>query len=131
MSVAFIEADNLLHGALRDNHLIIWDLQTGSERDKADWTDDLEGPRSRSFHRPIVVALCLESCLLAVVHRGQDILLWSLESYALHNTYNRNGNSSRIQSCGDDAGALCLAFSVAPDANLLAVDYADEDLLLF
>jgi hypothetical protein len=66
-----------------------------------------------------------------VVYRGQDILLWSLESYALHDTYNRNGSSSRIQSRGDDAGALCLAFSMAPDANLLAVGYAYGDLLLF
>lgn len=66
-----------------------------------------------------------------MVYRGQDILLWSLESYALHDTYNRNSSSSRIQSRGDDAGALCLAFSVASDANLLAVGYADGDLLLF
>lgn len=131
MSVAFVEEDNLLLGALRNNHLIIWDLQTGSERDKIDWTDDVEVSRPRSFHRPIVAALCLESCLLAVVYRGQDILLWSLESYALHDTYNRKGSSSRIRSSGHDAGALCLAFSMAPDANLLAVGYADGDLLLF
>ena len=131
MSVAFIEEDQLLLGALRNNHLMIWDLPTGSEKAQVDWTEDIKGPRSRLFHRPIVVALCLESCLLAVVYRGQDVLLWSLETYALHDTYNRNGRSSRAPSCGDDAGALCLAFSVAPDANLLAVGYADGDLLLF
>lgn len=66
-----------------------------------------------------------------MVYRGQDILLWDLESYALHDTYNRNGSSSRTKSHGFDAGVICLAFCVAPNASLLAAGYSDGDLLLF
>ena len=131
MSVAFIEEDQLLLGALRNNCLMIWDLSTGDVRDTVDWTEDFEGPRSNSFRRPTIAAFCTESCLLAVVYRGQDILLWSLESYTLLDTYNRHGSSSKTKSRGDDAGVLCLVFSEAPHANLLAAGYLDGDLLLF
>ena len=131
MSVAFIEEDQLLLGALRNNHLMIWDLSTGSVKDRADWTKDFEGLRSHSYRRPMVAAFCMESCLLAVVYRGQDIVLWDLECYALHDTYNRNGSSSRSKTHGSDAGVICLVFSVAPNATLLAAGYSDGDLLLF
>ncbi len=131
MSVAFIEEDQILLGALRSNQVMIWDLSTGSVRDRIDWTEDLEGPQSRSFRCPTVAAFCTESCLLAVVYRGKDILLWDLERDALHDTYNRNGSSFRTRSLGDDAGVLCLVFSVAPNATLLAAGYSDGDLLLF
>ena len=131
MSVAFVEANQILLGALRNNQLMIWDLSTGIVRDTTNWTEEHEGPRSHSFRRPTVAAFCIESCLLAVVYRGKDILLWDLERDALHDTYNRNGSSSRTISQGDDAGVLCLVFSVAPNATLLAAGYADGDLLLF
>ena len=131
MSVAFIEDDQILLGALRSNQLMIWDLSTGNIRDTINWTQDFEGPILHSYRRPAVAAFCIESYLLAVVYRGQDILLWDLERDALHDTYNRNGSSSRTQSHGDDAGVLCLVFSGAPNATLLAAGYLDGDLLLF
>ncbi|KAL9603105.1 MAG: hypothetical protein Q9179_002320 [Wetmoreana sp. 5 TL-2023] len=128
MSVAFIEEDQLLLGALRNNHLMIWDVQTGGVRDTIDWTEDSEGPYAR---RPTVAAICLESCLLAVVYRGKDILLWSLETYAFHDAYNRHGSSSKTLSHGHDAGVLCVVFNAAPTTHLLAAGYSDGDLLLY
>ena len=131
MSVAVFEEDQLLFGALRNNHLVIWDLFSGIVRDTIDWTEDVEGPQSYSFRRPIVAAFCIESCLLAVVYRGQDIYLWNVENYVLHDTYNRKGSSSRNVTRGDDAGVICLAFSVVPNATFLAAGYSDGELLLF
>ena len=128
ISVAFLGEERLLLAALRNNHLMIWDLDNGAVRDKIKWTEEFGGSMSG---RPITAAFCLESYLLAIVYRGKDILLWSLESYALHDTYNRLGSSSRSQRGGDDAGVLCLVFSLAPAANLLAAGYSDGDLLLY
>lgn len=131
MSVAFIEEDQLLLGALRNNRLMIWDLPTGMVRDAVDWTENIEGPKSHSLRRPMVAAFCMESCLLAVVYRGQDILLWDLESYALYDTYGRQGSSSRDAIKGDDAGVICLVFCGAPNVSLLAAGYSDGELSLF
>ena len=75
MSIAFIEEDQLLLGALRNNCLMIWDLSTGDVRDTVNWTENVKGPRSNSFRRPTIAAFYRESCLLAVVYRGQNILL--------------------------------------------------------
>ena len=131
MSVAFIEEDGLLLGALRNNRLMIWELLDGHIQDTVDWTEDVKGPRSNSFRRPTIAEFCTECELLAVVYRGQDILLWSLESYTLLDTYNRHGSSSKTKCHGDDAGVICLVFSEAPYATLLAAGYSDGDLLLF
>lgn len=128
MSIAFIAEDQLLLGALRNNHLTIWDLASGTVRDMVKWTEDFGGSASR---RPLTAAFCLESYLLAVVYRGKDILLWSLESNALYDTYNRQGSSSRSQTHGHDAGVLCLVFNSAPTTSLLAAGYSDGDLLLY
>ncbi|KAL8968115.1 MAG: hypothetical protein Q9183_002617 [Haloplaca sp. 2 TL-2023] len=128
ISVAFLGEERLLLAALRNNHLMIWDLDNGAVRDKIKWTEEFGGSVSG---RPITAAFCLETYLLAVVYRGKDILLWSLESYALYDTYNRHGSSSRSQRGGADAGVLCLVFNSAPGANLLAAGYSDGDLLLY
>lgn len=131
ISVAIIEENELLLGALRNNHLMIWDLPTGGLTDTVDWAADLHWLRRSSSCRPMVAAFSVESCLLAVVYRGQDILLWDLETYALHDTYNRHGSSSNFKSYGPDAGVICLTFSVAPSASLLAAGNSDGELLLF
>lgn len=132
MSVAFMENEQLLLGALRNNQLIVWDLGTGNVRDSADWTRDLEGFNANSFRHPIFADFCLERGLLAIVYRGQDIILWDLERDALHETYCKHtGARSRDEAPRTSAGAMGLKFSLAPAANLLVVSYSDGDLVLF
>ena len=131
MSVAFVEEEQILLGALRSNQLMIWDLSAGGVRDITNWTQDYEGHILHSYGSPRVAAFCMRSCLLAVVYRGKNILLWDLERDALHDTYSRSGSSSRSTAYGDDAGVICLVFNMAPNATLLAAGYACGDLLLF
>lgn len=132
MSVAFIENEQLLLGALRNNQLMVWDLGTGNLRDSADWTRDLEGFNANAFRRPILADFCVEQGLLAIVYRGQDIVLWDLERDALHETYcKETGARPRDEAPRTSAGAMGLKFSLAPTATLLAVSYSDGDLVLF
>lgn len=132
MSLALIEEDQLLLGALKNNNLAIWDLAEGALRDTADWTLGLGGPQSHAYRRPIAAAFCMESCLLAVVYRGQDILLWDLDRDELQDTYSKAGSTTNNMKVDVSAGVTGgLVFSATPNATLLAAAYSDGDLVLF
>lgn len=132
MSVAFVEENRLLLGALRNNHLMIWDLDTGLLRDSADWTLDLEGPGANAYRRPIAADLSVEHAVLAVVYRGQDVILWDLERDALHGSYCKEaGLRPSDQSSRPSAGIIGVLFGSAAAASTLFVSYADGDLVLF
>lgn len=132
LAVAFVEEQKLLLAALRNNHLMIWDLATAMLRDDADWTLELEGPNAHAFRRPVAAAICIESYLLAVVYRGQDILLWDLERDTLHETYcKETGARAHEQKRHTTAGAIGLIFSLGLSTSLLAASYSDGDLVVF
>ena len=130
LSILLMEEEQLLLGALRNNCLMIWDLTDGVLRDTAIWIED--NPQSQASRRPIAAAFGIESSLLAVIYRGQDILIWDLERDALHDTYCKEygarspGGNSKAQS-----GATSVVFSAAPSSTLLAAAYSDGDLVLF
>ena len=128
MSIAIIGEERLLLAALRDDHLMIYNLDSGAVRDKIKWREDFEPFMGG---QPVTAAFCRESYLLAIIYRGNDIMLWSLENYARYDIYDRYGSSSRSQRRGPNPGVLCLVFSLAPEANLLAAGWADGDLLLY
>lgn len=133
LSIDLVEEEQLLLGALKNNHLMFWDLHMGNLRDSADWTENLEGSISHAYRRPIAASFSMETNLLAVVYRGQDILLWDLERDALHDTYcKETGARSRSHGKrGANPGASSVVFSLAPNTALLAASYADGDLVLF
>ena len=132
MSIVFMEEQQLLLGALKNNHLMVWDLTTGDLRESVNWTIDLEGPDAHAYRRPMTAAFCVESGLLAVLYRGQDIILWDVEENSLHDTYcKESGARAPGEKRVNTAGATGLAFSLAPDTSLLAASYADGDLVLF
>lgn len=132
MSIMFLEEQQLLLGALKNNHLMIWDLVAGTLRESADWTLDLEGPNTHAYRWPIAAAFSPEASLLAIVYRGQDILLWDLERDATHDTYcKESGARVHPDQRLATSGATNLIFNLRPNANLLAVTYSDGDLVLF
>ena len=135
MSLATTEKDELLLGALRDNNLAVWDLTSGTLRDYSNWIEGLEGQQAHStyyFRQPFAAAFCMDTNLLAIVYRGQDILLWDLERDALYDTYNKmSGASPILGKRAADPGVIVLTFNRAPGANSLAAGYSDGDLVLF
>ncbi|KAL8772345.1 MAG: hypothetical protein Q9209_002557 [Squamulea sp. 1 TL-2023] len=130
MSFATTDGDELLLGALRSNNLLVSEMKTGTLRDSSNWTEDLEGQQAHTFCRPIAAAFCMNSNLLAVIYKCQDILPWDLERDDLYNTYNTmTGAGPMLGRRAADAGAIALCR--APGANLLAAAYSDGDLVLF
>lgn len=131
ISLMLMGEDRLLLGALRNNQMMVWDLTTGLLKDSTDWTQHADGQRAHAFRRPTSAAFSTELGFLAVVYRGQDILLWDLERDALYETY---GKETGARSVGDkvtNATVWSLVFSTAPTATLLAAAYSDGDLVLF
>jgi len=131
MSFQFTDEDRILLGALRSNYLMIWDLTTGTLGDSANWTQGFEGESAHAFRRPITAAICVESSLLAVAYRGQDILLWDIEENAVHKAYGKETgeNPGTRQTKNMVTGGL--VFCLDPSASLLATSYPDGDLVLF
>jgi WD40 repeat protein len=128
MSFVLTDDDKLLLGALKNNKLMMWDLTTYKLRDTVDWTQDLEGRRAHAFRRPTTAAFGMEQCLLAVVYRGQDILLWDLERDALYETFAKVSTDGKPLT---NTAVKSLVFSSAPNTTLLAAAYWDGDLVLF
>ena len=134
LSLCFTDEDRLLLGALRNNHLMIWDCASGCLTDSADWTENDDGQQNHAYRRPISAAICVESSLLAVVYRGQDILIWDIESNAPYDTYAKETGSSRNPKAISNVKAFVtggIVFSADPSATLLAASYSDGDLVLF
>lgn len=132
MSLTLTDKDQLLLGALKDHHLRVWNLNNGSLAEDVDWTQGLEGMTKLLYRRPITAAFSMDADLLAIVYKGQDILLWDLESDSLYDTYSReSGASANPGSPYGSAGVRCLVFGAAAKANLLASAYGDGELVLF
>lgn len=132
MSLALTDKEQLLLGALKDHRLKIWDLNTGCLTEDVDWTHDLEGMTKQLYRRPVTAAFSMEADLLAIIYKGQDILLWDLESDSFYDTYSRE--SGAIANPGrpyGSAGVRCLVFGAGVNANLLASAYGDGELVLF
>lgn len=130
LTLALTDNDKLLLGALKNNQLMFWDLTTGLLKDSGDWTQDLEGQNVHAFRRPTAASFSMELNLMAVVYRGQDILLWDLERDALHETYGKETGARSGRGVGN-ATVWSVVFSSAPAATLLAAAYSDGDLVLF
>lgn len=134
LSLSFADEDRLLLGALRDNQLMVWDCTSGFLTNSADWTEDDDGQLNHAYRRPTSAAICVASSLLAVVYRGQDILVWDIESNALYDTFGKEIGANRNCRTATNVKAFVtggLVFSSDPNATLLAASYSDGDLVLF
>ena len=132
IALKLTEDNRLLFGALKDNHVAIWDLTEGCLRDSIDWTVDFSGDRVQSTRPPIAADFCINRGLLAILYRGLDILLWDLDRDSLYATYNKDtGASPLLGRRGCDVGAITIKFGQEDTAGLLAAAYADGDLVLF
>lgn len=133
LALALIDADRRMMGAMKNNHLMLWDLVEGESIASFDWTEELEGASAKAYRRPTSAAIHADSTehsLLAVLYRGQDILLWDLEGETLYDTYGKQG-SRQSDGRTTNATVWSVAFNKAPGANLLAAAYSDGDLILF
>lgn len=134
MALSLVNTDDDLQllGAMKDHQLKIWSVRDELMIEDLDWTRGLEEMTSRLYRRPITAAFSVEASLLAIIYKGQDILLWDLESDAIFDIYSREsgayGNPGRSYG---SSGVRCLVFGNGPSAQLLAAAYTDGELILF
>ncbi len=132
MSMTLTNNDQTLMGALKDHRLKSWDLKTGTLFANLDWTEGLEEMTKLLYRRPTTAAFGMDAHLLAVIYKGQDILLWDLESDSLYDTYNRErGVDGFVGRPYGSSGVRCLCFGAADSADLLCAAYTDGELVLF
>ncbi|KAH8806031.1 hypothetical protein F5884DRAFT_801489 [Xylogone sp. PMI_703] len=132
MSLTLTEQNQFLLAALKDHHLKVWDLNDGTMVEDIDWTKGLEEMTTRLYRRPVTAAFGPEVDLLAIIYKGQDILLWDLENESLYGIYGRE--SGAYEGSGrpyGSAGVRCLVFGSGVNAHLLAAVYGDGELVLF
>lgn len=131
MSLSFAEDDKFLLGSLKNNQLVTWDLTNGVLIESYDWTEGLDDQKACSYRRPIAAACNLEEGLLAIVYRGQDILLWDFQRDALLETYTKEGGAGTSMGRTVNGGAISVVFGHGPNSTLLAATYVDGDLVVF
>ena len=124
ITLALIEEDQLLLGALDYNNLVTWDLAEGTIRNIVNWTQNCQAPSMASF--------CIESNLLAIAYRRHEILLWDLDRHELHDTYNEYGSISKCGKVRPSPGATGgLVFSATPNSTLLAAVFGGWEIVVF
>ena len=77
MALAFMDEDALLVIATKNNLITYWDMVQNTPRDGPfNWTRDFgENDPQLYLKRPTTAAFSIEQGLLAVIYRGEDILL--------------------------------------------------------
>ena len=136
MALTFTEQDGLLLGAIKNNTFMCWDIINGGilRDEPANWTRDFEEQPSIQFRRPTIASFSPHQNLLAIVYRGEDILLWDCEGDRVHDVYEKESGSHLNGSAKVSEGATTvwsLAFSLTIDTTLLAAAYSDGDVVVY
>ncbi|KAI1852577.1 hypothetical protein JX265_003059 [Neoarthrinium moseri] len=132
LGITFIDNDQLLLAALKDNKLLTINLVDMNVKDQTGWAVGLAEEYGRKLlgKDPLSVAFHPEMDLLAVVYRGSDIIIWNYEEEDIYRIY--NFDRGLVQALGEPfAAVMGMAFSRLPQSSLLAASYNVADLVLF
>lgn len=133
VAMAFTLSDDTLVIVAKNNRIIYFSMAEGYLRDEpTDWTREF-AEEGLEFHlrQPTMAAVSAEQKLIAIVYRGEDILLWDIEEDRLHDVYEKETGSRENGSMKVSATVRSVAFSNAPDTSLLAAAYLDGDLIVY
>ncbi|OIW24417.1 hypothetical protein CONLIGDRAFT_97007 [Coniochaeta ligniaria NRRL 30616] len=136
ISMAFTSSDNTLAIVTKNNRLMYFSMVEGCLRDEpTDWTRGF-AEEGLDFHmrQPMMAAVSSEQNLLAIIYRGEDLILWDIEEDRLHDVYEKETGSRENGSSKIAAGSTtvkAVAFSKAADTSLVAVTYTDGDLVIY
>ncbi|KXG50320.1 uncharacterized protein PGRI_062870 [Penicillium griseofulvum] len=134
MALTFIDNDCFLLGALINNQLVCWDIQNGGviEDEPTNWTQDFENS-GLQFRQPWGAAFSPLQNLLAIIYRGEYLILWNFELKRIHDIYEKNSGSlhESLKKSNGSTTVWHLAFSPAVDANILVAAYSDGDIVVY
>ncbi|KAF2969942.1 hypothetical protein GQX73_g3591 [Xylaria multiplex] len=136
MSIAFIQDDEMLLVVSRNNSIIYWDITKNVPRgEPIDWTKDLlDGDPQLHARVPTIAAFSREQNLLAIVYKGYDILLWTLDGEEIYDLYEKDNGSYRYERSELAPGSTtvwAVAFSSSLETNFLVAAYSDGDVVVF
>jgi WD40 repeat protein len=136
LSLSFALDDVLLLSAIKNNELMRWDIANGGVigENPANWTIDLDDQSALYHRQPTLAAFSPQQNLLAVVYRGEDILLWDFERDRLHDMYEKETGSRLHGSNKISDGSTTvwgLVFSTIASSMLLVAAYSDGDVVIY
>ncbi|KAI4693775.1 uncharacterized protein J4E84_002351 [Alternaria hordeiaustralica] len=135
LSLAFSEEDMLLFAATKKNELMCWNLANGGvPEDVADWTIDFDEQSSVQSKQPTLAVFCPQQSILAIVYRGEDIVLWDYERDRVYDLYDKETGSTLhgpLKVSDGSTTVWSLQFSTLRDETLLAAAYSDGDLVIY
>jgi WD40 repeat protein len=134
IALTFTENDCFLLGALRNNQLVYWDIQNGgiTPDEPINWTHDFEN-RDIQFRQPMGAVFCPHQKLLAIMYRGEYLILWDFELGRIHDIYEKESGSlyDPLKKSNGSTTVWNVAFSPAIDANVLVAAYSDGDAVVY
>ncbi|KAI0421746.1 hypothetical protein F5X98DRAFT_389026 [Xylaria grammica] len=137
ISIAFIEDDKMLLVTARNNTMIFWDITKNMSRgDPIDWTKDLlEGDPQLYARVPTIAAFSREQNLVAIIYKGYDILLWTLDGEEIHDLYEKDNGSYRHETTkvmpSGSTTVWAVTFGSTLENNFLVAAYSDGDIVVF
>lgn len=135
ITLAFEGDDSVLRVATKQNELIEWDVQEEClcQNEPLSWTADLE--ETFQFRTPTMAALDPATGLLAVIYRGENLVLWEYAADRIYDVYEKDtGSVSAFGTHKIAEGSTtvrAITFSHAVDSNRLAATYTDGDLVMY
>ncbi|KAH0543071.1 hypothetical protein FGG08_002584 [Glutinoglossum americanum] len=131
LDFAFLDKDKVLMAATRCNVAHSWNLQSGRDVGKIDWTESLPFSDEGQFRRPpLTVAFSPDESLIAIVYRGRSICLYDIEENELHGLIGRERDPTAL-ALGTNTSPSSLTFNTNKEISLLVAAYEDGDLCLF
>ena len=133
LCIAFVDNDQYLLGTIQSNQLLEWHVGTGEATTLPSWVDHFDDETARTCRRPQSSTMAPNQNLLAVVYRGQDIILWDYEQNQISETYGQKegalkSNSQQSVQRHGRSTPQSVIFSVI---GVLAASFNDGELVLF
>lgn len=129
LGLSFIDNQCGLAGATQANYVVKWDLNSGEEIDRWQWTDSIRGvgDTKRSWPQPGKAVFSPDHCFLAVNYRGLPLHLFEASSKKFLGVFNRECESGPTGAINIEA----FAFNTSSEINILIVSYADGELVVY
>jgi len=132
LTLTFAEDDMILLAAIKNNEIMCWHVESGGNvGSSTNWTAEFDELQNR---QPTLATFCSQLNLLAIVYRGEDILLWNHEQDRFHDIYEKETGSTLHGYTKVSEGATTvwsLVFSTLGEDVMLAAAYSDGDLVIY
>ena len=138
LTLAYTADDSALSIATTDDDILSWDLSNGTVQHESRWHDVVASRRASSEQAPShhpgrvpsAAAFSPEQSLLAIVYRGDQIMLCECDSGRYYGHCGREGKNKPGES-PVYYPVVQVLFNPDPQISLLAAAYGDGDLAIF